>query len=65
MTQKHIKARRERNEKLGKREAQARCAFKGCQLPLSAQKRAAGLRFCDSTCEDAEYFDRERRWRLR
>lgn len=54
---KHIKARRERNEQLGKREAQARCAH--CKKPLEKVDILGGMRFCSFDCRDAalDYID--------
>ncbi len=58
-----LRDRRARLRALAEHEAAARCAFKGCQLPLSAQQKAAGVRFCSGLCEEAHDFETARETR--
>jgi hypothetical protein len=52
---KRIQARREKTRALAEREAAARCAYGSCRLPLPKMFIAAGMRFCDARCQEAEW----------
>lgn len=50
-----IAARREEHREPSECEAAKRCAYVHCRLRLPKMFIAAGMRFCDARCQEAEW----------